>query len=221
MPAGRRPANGSPRAAARRPRDDHVSPQPPDSDWIVPPAPFSGRVNLVEYDPTWPAQYEAVATRIRDALGDMAVILEHAGSTSVPGLAAKNQIDVILGVPDSTDEAAYVPALEAAGFEFAIREPEWFEHRLFRGTNPKVNVHAYSADCEEIGTMLAFRDWMRTHPEDRALYEREKRRLAEHRWETMQDYADAKTDVIQEIVGRALGNAATDVHGAPDEEART
>ena len=181
-----------------------MSPQPPPSDWIVPPAPFAGRIKLVEYDPTWPAQYEAVAARIRAAIGDTAVVLEHAGSTSVPGLAAKNQIDVVLGVPDSTDEAAYVPALEAAGFEFAIREPEWFEHRLFRGRDPKVNLHTFSADCEEIERMLAFRDWLRTHPEDRELYEREKRRLAEQTWNTVQDYADAKTEVVREIVGRAL-----------------
>ena len=191
-----------------------MSPQPPPSDWIVPPAPFSGRIKLVEYDPTWPAQYEAVAARIRAAIGDTAVVLEHAGSTSVPGLAAKNQIDVVLGVPDSTDEAAYVPALEAASFEFAIREPEWFEHRLFRGSDPKVNLHAFSADCEEIGRMLAFRDWLRTHPEDRELYEREKRRLAEQTWTTMQDYADAKTEVVREIVGRALAADSTDVHGS-------
>ena len=110
-----------------------MSPQRPPSDWIVPPAPFAGRINLVDSDPTWPAQYEAVAARIRGAIGDTALLLEHAGSTSVPGIAAKNQIDVVLGVPDSTDEAAYVPALEAAGFEFALREAEWFEHRLFRG----------------------------------------------------------------------------------------
>ena len=197
-----------------------MSPQPPPSDWIVPPAPFAGRVNLVEYDPTWPAQYEAVAARIRAAIGDTAVVLEHAGSTSVPGLAAKNQIDVVLGVPDSTDEAAYVPALEAAGFEFAIREPEWFEHRLFRGTDPKVNLHAFSADCEEIGRMLAFRDWLRTHPEDRELYEREKRRLAEQTWNTMQDYADAKTEIVREIVGRALATNSTDVHGNDDGDHR-
>ena len=193
-----------------------MSPQPPDSDWIVPPAPFSGKVTLVDYDPTWPAQYDAVAARIRDAIGDTAVILEHAGSTSVPGLAAKDQIDVVLGVPDSTDEAAYVPALEAAGFEFAIREPEWYEHRLFRGRDPKVNLHAFSADCEEIPKMLAFRDWLRTRPEDRALYEREKRRLAEQTWVTMQDYADAKTDIVREIVGRALAVDLTDVHGTDD-----
>lgn len=193
-----------------------MSPQPPDSDWIVPPAPFSGQINLVEYDPTWPAQYDAVAARIRGAIGDTALLLEHAGSTSVPGIAAKNQIDVVLGVPDSTDEAAYVPALEAAGFEFAIREPEWFEHRLFRGRDPKVNLHVYSADCKEIGRMIAFRDWLRTHPVDRELYEREKRRLAERHWDTVQDYADAKTEVISEIVGRALAGDGTDVHGTED-----
>jgi GrpB-like predicted nucleotidyltransferase (UPF0157 family) len=197
-----------------------VSPQPPPSDWIVPPAPFSGQINLVEYDPTWPAQYEAVAARIRAAIGDQAVILEHAGSTSVPDLAAKNQIDVVLGVPDSTDEAAYVPALEAAGFEFALRESEWYEHRLFRARDPKVNLHVFSANCEEIGRMLAFRDWLRTNPADREVYEREKRRLAEQAWVTVQDYADAKTDVIREIVARARGAPATDVHGATDSETR-
>ncbi len=198
-----------------------MSGQLPPSDWIVPPAPFSGRINLVEYDPTWPAQYEAVAARIRTAIADTAVVLEHAGSTSVPGLAAKNQIDVVIGVPDSTDEAAYVPALEAAGFEFALREPEWFEHRLFRGVDPKVNLHAFSADCEEIGRMLAFRDWLRTHPEDCELYEREKRRLAEQTWDIAQDYADAKTEVVREIVGRALATNSTDVHGNDRGDHRT
>ena len=197
-----------------------MSPQRPPSDWIVPPAPFSGLIELTEYDPTWPTQYEAVAARIRAAIGRTAVVLEHAGSTSVPGLAAKNQIDVVLGVPDSTDEAAYVPALEAAGFEFAIREPDWFEHRLFRGRGPKVNLHTFSADCEEIGRMLAFRDWMRTHPEERERYEREKRRLAEQSWNTVQDYADAKTEVVREIVGRALAADSTDVHGNDDGDPR-
>ena len=197
-----------------------MSPQPPASDWIVPPAPFSGRIELVAYDPDWPLQYETVAARIRSAIGDTAVVLEHAGSTSVPGLAAKPIIDVVLGVPDSTDEAAYVPALEAVGFEFAIREPEWYEHRLFRGREPRVNLHTFSAQCEEIPRMLAFRDWLRTHAEDRELYEREKRRFAERTWDTVQDYAHAKTDVVREIVGRSLREPATDVHGVTDGEAR-
>ena len=186
----------------------------------MPPAPFSGRIELVDYDAAWLARYEAVAARIRAAIGDTAVILEHAGSTAVPGLAAKPIIDVVLGVPDSTDEAAYVEALEAAGFAFAIREPEWYEHRLFRGVEPKSNLHVFSADCEEIPRMLAFRDWLRTHPEDRELYEREKRRLAGQTWNTVQDYADAKTDVVREVVGRALGAPATDVHGGEDGQGR-
>lgn len=197
-----------------------MSPQPPPSDWIVPPAPFSGGIDLVDYDPEWPRLYEAVAERIRNAIGDAAVILEHAGSTSVPGLAAKSTIDIVLGVPDATDETTYVPELEAAGFEFAIREPEWFEHRLFRGVDPKTNLHVFSADCEEITRMLAFRDWLRTHSDDRELYEREKRRLAEQAWDTVQDYADAKTDVVREIVRRALGTPATDVHGGKDGQGR-
>jgi GrpB-like predicted nucleotidyltransferase (UPF0157 family) len=197
-----------------------VSPQPPLSDWIVPPAPFSGRIELIDYDPAWPRQYEMVAARIRVALGDTAIILEHAGSTAVPGLAAKPIIDVVLGVPDATDEAAYVPALEAAGFRLAIREPEWFEHRLFRGRDPRVNLHTFSADSEEIPRMLTFRDWLRTHPADRQRYETEKRRLAGQTWGTVQDYADAKTDVVREIVARARGAPATDVHGALDGEAR-
>ena len=198
-----------------------MSPQPPLSDWIAPPAPFSGRIALVEYDPVWPRQYELVAERIRAAIGDAAIILEHAGSTAVPGLAAKPIIDIVLGVPDSTDEAAYVLALEAAGFQFAIREPEWYEHRLFRGRDPRVNLHTFSADCEEIPRMLTFRDWLRTHPADRERYELEKRRLAGQTWGTVQDYADAKTDVVREIVARASGVPATDVHGAPEDEART
>jgi len=197
-----------------------MSPQRPESDWIVPPVPFSGRIELVEYDTAWPRRYDAVAARIRSALGDTAIVLEHAGSTSVPGLAAKPVIDVVLGVPDATDEAAYVPALEAAGFEFAIREPEWFEHRLFRDREPRVNLHTFSADCEEIGRMVAFRDWLRTHAEDRELYEGEKRRLAEQTWNTVQDYADAKTEVVREIVGRALPADSTDVHGTEAGNAR-
>jgi GrpB-like predicted nucleotidyltransferase (UPF0157 family) len=180
-----------------------VSPQPPPSDWLVPPAPFSGRIELVDYDPTWPRRYAEVAARIREAIGATAVVLEHAGSTSVPGLSAKPIIDVVLGVPASTDEDTYVPALEAAGFEFAIREPEWHEHRLFRGVDPRTNVHVFSADCPEIARMISFRDWLRTHPEDRERYEREKRRLAERTWVTVQDYADAKTDVVRAIVARA------------------
>ena len=88
--------------------------------------------------------------------------LEHVGSTSIPGLAAKPIIDIVLVVADSADEAAYVPALEAAGYVLRIREPGWFEHRVLNGPDTKVNLHVFSDGCPEIGRMLAFRDRLRT-----------------------------------------------------------
>jgi GrpB-like predicted nucleotidyltransferase (UPF0157 family) len=161
------------------------------------------RIELVEYDPAWPQLFEREAARIRGALGAKAVILEHAGSTSVPGLAAKPRIDVVLAVPDSTDEAAFVPPLESAGYTFILREPDWFEHRLMRGTQPDSNIHVFSAGSPEIDKMLLFRDWLRSNAADRALYEQTKRAFAEGEWENVQDYADAKTEVVEAILSRA------------------
>jgi GrpB-like predicted nucleotidyltransferase (UPF0157 family) len=163
-----------------------------------------GPIALSEYDPGWPALYEREAERIRAVLGDQARLLEHAGSTSVPGIAAKPIIDIVLAVPNSSDEASYVPALEAAGYALRGREPDWFEHRLFKGPDTAVNVHVFSEGCEEIGRMLAFRDHLRTNEADRELYERTKRELAAQTWVYVQDYADAKTDVVKEIVARAV-----------------
>ena len=163
-----------------------------------------GPVTLVEYDPAWPDLYAREERRLREALGDRAIRIEHTGSTSVPGLAAKPIIDIVLVVADSADEAAYIPALEAAGYVLRIREPDWFEHRLFKGPDTNVNVHTFSAGCPEIERMVAFRDWLRSNDEDRRRYEAAKRELAGRDWQYVQHYADAKTDVVEEIIGRAL-----------------
>ena len=163
-----------------------------------------GPIVLVEYDPAWPARFEREAERIRSALGDKALLLEHAGSTSVPGLAAKPIIDIVLAVPDSTDEDAYVPALEAAGYVLRIREPDWFEHRLVKPPDLSANVHIFSEGCVEIDRMLTFRDRLRTNEAERILYERTKRDLAQRTWTYTQDYADAKTEVVEAILARAL-----------------
>ena len=160
---------------------------------------------LVEYDEHWPVRFEREAHRIRAALGVRALLLEHAGSTSVPGLAAKPIIDMVLAVPDSTDEGAYVPPLEAEGYALRIREPDWYEHRLLWKDEPKVNLHVFSEGCREIERMLAFRDHLRVDEADRELYERTKRELAAREWAYVQDYADAKSDVVEEIIVRALG----------------
>ena len=160
-------------------------------------------VVLVEYDPAWPRFFAREEARIRGALGDAALQVEHAGSTSIPGLAAKPIVDIVLVVPDSADEPAYVPALEAAGYVLRIREPDWYEHRALKGTDPRVNLHVFSAGCPEVERMLLFRDHLRRDARDRDLYERTKRELAQRDWKYVQHYADAKSDVVAEILERA------------------
>jgi len=164
---------------------------------------LQGPVRLEPYDPRWPAWYEQLALRIRRALGHTVVRIEHAGSTSVPGLTAKPVIDIVLEVPDSTDESAFVPQLEHEGFVLRAREPEWFEHRLLKHGDPACNLHVFSAGCEEADRMLRFRDHLRTNAEDRTLYAGTKRELAARDWRYLQQYADAKTEVVAAINERA------------------
>jgi GrpB-like predicted nucleotidyltransferase (UPF0157 family) len=165
--------------------------------------PHNAPVTLVDYDPGWPGLFEREARRIRRILGGTVVRLEHTGSTSVPGLAAKPIIDITLIVPDSADESSYVPQLEAAGYVLRIREPAWHEHRVLKGPDTDINLHVSSRGSIELERMVGFRDWLRSHPEDRDLYERTKRELAARTWRHIQHYADAKTEVVEMIIGRA------------------
>jgi GrpB-like predicted nucleotidyltransferase (UPF0157 family) len=170
--------------------------------------PIAGKIEIADYDPAWPVAFERQAARIRAALGDGVLALEHVGSTSVPGLAAKPRIDLLLVVASSADEPAYVPALEAAGYVLHLREPAWHEHRLFKHPDADLNLHVFSPGCSEIERMLWFREWLRASPADRALYERTKRELARRDWKYGQQYADAKTEVVEQILARALAGAA-------------
>lgn len=173
------------------------------TEHLRPPAPGTDVV-LVDADESWPEQYTRQESRIRTALGTAALEIHHAGSTAVPGLAAKPVLDVVLVVADPADEAAYVPALDAAGFLLHLRERNWHRHRLLRGQEPRVNLHVFGPGCEEVSRMLSFRDHLRHDRTDRALYERTKRELAARRWARVQDYADAKSEVVTDILGRAL-----------------
>lgn len=118
------------------------------------------------------------------------------GSTSVPGLAAKPIIDVLLTVADLTAESTYVPALELGGFVLRVNK---VGHRMLRTPTRDVHVHVYEPDRPEVLDHLTLRDWLRVDAGDRALYAETKRRLAQRQWNDMNDYADAKTPVIQEI----------------------
>jgi GrpB-like predicted nucleotidyltransferase (UPF0157 family) len=185
-----------------------IASMPSAPEFVRPPRRHSGPIHLAQPDPAWPQQYDVVASRIRQALGPVAVVVEHVGSTSVPGLAAKPFLDVLLLVPDPADEAAYVPRLEAAGFLLHVREPDWHEHRFFRAQDPEVQVHVFAVGSAEAERMLFFRDRLRADDRDRALYEETKRRLAARHWERVQDYADAKSEVVEAILARARAERA-------------
>jgi GrpB-like predicted nucleotidyltransferase (UPF0157 family) len=162
-------------------------------------------IRVVDYDDRWPAMFEELADRVRDALGTgsgRALAVEHIGSTSVPGLAAKPIIDILLTVTDVQDEQSYVPPLVEAGLELRVREPA---HRMLRTPRRTAHLHVYEPDAPEVQAYLDFRDRLRSHPEDRELYAETKRRLARRSWADMNEYAEAKTDVVAEILRRSRG----------------
>lgn len=139
-------------------------------------------------------------------LGGDVRLLEHVGSTSVPGLPAKPVIDMLLIVDDSGDESSYLPRLEVGGYVLRIREPDWHEHRMFKGPDTNVNLHVFSVGSPEIDRMLGFRDRLRTHPEEFERYLAAKREFAARDWAFVQQYADAKSEVVEEIIARALAD---------------
>jgi len=167
------------------------------------PKPLNSTIYLAPYNPVWPLLFTRLEKHIREVLGDSIRLLEHVGSTSVPGLSAKPIIDMVLAVKDSRDEPSYVKPLEEKGYILRIREPDWYEHRLLKPPDVPGNLHVFSEGCEQIDQMLLFRDWLRNHASDRFLYEETKRKLATQTWKYTQNYADAKTEVIQAILARA------------------
>ena len=173
--------------------------------WLEPPPKLTGPIELVNYDPAWPELFAREEARIRSVLGERVVRLEHTGSTSVPGLAAKPIVDITMFVADVNDEDAWIPDLETAGYRLVIRErePDWYDHRVFKGPDTNINLHVFSAGCIELERMVGFRDWLRTHEDDRQLYERTKRDLAAEKWDYVQNYADAKGEVVEAIAKRA------------------
>ncbi|MEV0126788.1 GrpB family protein [Streptomyces sp. NPDC050703] len=176
---------------------------------VIRPPKLNGQVTLHEYDPQWPALFEQEAARMRERLHHVGHRIEHVGSMSVPDLPAKPVIDILLTLPDPGEEARYVPFLEDLDYTLVIREPEWYEHRLLRkhGLGPSaeaVNLHVLPADCEEAIRMLRFRDRLRTDSGDRKLYADAKRSLSRQSWEYMQNYADAKSEVVAAILVRAM-----------------
>jgi GrpB-like predicted nucleotidyltransferase (UPF0157 family) len=158
------------------------------------------QIVIADYDASWPERFEAERGRIAAALGPVALRIEHIGSTAVPGLAAKPIVDVLVAVADPEDELAFGPALVDAGYELRVREPG---HRMFRTPERDVHVHVWAREDPEVDKYLRFRDRLRASAPDRAAYEHLKRELARHEWNDMNRYADAKSELIAEILARA------------------
>jgi GrpB-like predicted nucleotidyltransferase (UPF0157 family) len=165
-------------------------------------------IRLQDYDPAWPERFRREAAGIHEALGGRERRIEHIGSTSVPGLVAKPIVDILLVVDEPDDEASYLPALEAAGYELRVREPDFDRHRMLRTPQKDVHVHVLPPESREIERYLLFRDRLRADTGERELYAAEKRRLAAQRWPTMQHYAEAKTAVVEAIIARAAAARA-------------
>lgn len=207
---GQRPANGAATVLGMPSRLDIVTfsdapPPPGQSPWVGA-GPTAG-VALAEPDPAWPRRYDELASRIRAALGARVLDLAHVGSTSVPGLIAKPVIDIDLTLRDPDDEQAYLPALEAAGFELRVREPWWHGHRMLRSELPLGQVHVFGPDSPELVRHRIFRDWLRADAEDRERYARAKRaaaQVANAESEHVMHYNARKEPVIREIYRRAF-----------------
>src|SRR5215510_15584600 len=134
------------------------------SPWVAPGGAPEIGIEVTDPDPAWPRQFDRIAGRIRDALGWRVLQLEHVGSTSVPGLAAKPVIDIDLTVADPAREQDYVPALETAGFRLIIRKPWWHGHRMLQSDQPPCNLHVFGFDSPELIKHRIFRDWLRGNP---------------------------------------------------------
>jgi len=163
---------------------------------------------IADYDPAWPERFRREEAKIRTVLGEEALAVEHIGSTSVPGLAAKPIVDILLVVEDSAAEASYLPALEQAGYVLRVREPDLDEHRMLRTPEKDVHVHVYSEGSREIGRYLLLRERLREHADDRELYARTKRELSRRDWPSVDHYAEAKSEVVEGILSRASESSA-------------
>lgn len=155
---------------------------------------------VVGYDPVWPEKFERHRRRIAEVLGPVARRVDHIGSTSVVGLAAKPIVDIQLSVADVDHEPSYLERLVTAGYRLRLREPG---HRLFRTPDLDVHVHVCAAGSDWERRHLLFRDRLRHSAEDRAAYAALKSELQTQDWETMNHYAEAKTGLIAEILDRA------------------
>lgn len=163
-------------------------------------------VVVLPYDPLWPARFEAEATAVRVALGESLIAIEHIGSTSVPGLAAKPIIDIMPIVHDVRSVDKQISAMAAAGFvprgEFGLPGRRYFVKGPAHAR--LVHCHIYAADNPEVTRHVAFRDYLRSHPAAMQAYADLKRDLAQRHPDDIVAYMDGKDGLIKQVEAEAL-----------------
>jgi GrpB-like predicted nucleotidyltransferase (UPF0157 family) len=170
-------------------------------------SPNTGRepepIELVAYDPTWPARFEEWREKLLAALPVAPRGIEHVGSTAVPGLPAKPVIDIQIGVDDLEDEAGYAPAIESLGVQLRSRDRDHRYFRPFAGRAREVHLHVCSAGSEWERRHVMFRDYLRASAEARRRY-LEAKEAAARRWsDDRTAYTHAKGKVIRELMAEA------------------
>jgi GrpB-like predicted nucleotidyltransferase (UPF0157 family) len=157
-------------------------------------------IEVVDYDPAWPRMFESEAERLRTRLGELAVRIEHVGSTSVPGLAAKPIIDIQVSVPDVHDLQSFRGPLEALGYEY-VYDPDFVEYPFFgwpTSAQPRTfNVHVCQTGTEWEARHLRFRDRLRSDPVARDEYAALKRELARKHGNDIEGYVVDKDAFIR------------------------
>jgi GrpB-like predicted nucleotidyltransferase (UPF0157 family) len=185
------------------------------------------KIEIVSYDPGWPAEFEGIGKQIRDAVGDAALTIHHIGSTSVPGLAAKDIIDVQMGVVDFS--LAWKKRIEALGFEYReyLRDhcppgtelsPEQLEKRFFKMESRAINFHIRVPGRFNYRYALLFRDYLRTHPRAADAYSEVKKNMARHFADDPNAYYSFKDPVCDCVMSGAVEWArATNWNPAPSD----
>ena len=166
----------------------------------------NGRVTIVPHDPKWPYLFRQEADRIRQVLGDRVLLIEHVGSTAVPGLDAKPCIDIQMAVADPEDQSTYLPELEEIGYGLLadrVDRADRHEHRLLKGSRVNVNLHVFHEDSAGLEPMRLLRDHLIEDSRARERYAAFKRELGERRWERIQDYVAAKSEIVAELLADA------------------
>ena len=157
-------------------------------------------IDVVSYDPTWPAHFQSWRDRLAAALGPTAERIEHVGSTAVHGLPAKPVIDVQISVRDLVDEGSYVPMVESVGVQLRSRDDQHRYFRPFSGLPREVQVHVCPTGSRWERDHLLFRDYLRTNRAAREAYVNAKLEAAQLWRDDRVAYADAKTDVILRLM---------------------